>query len=112
MSCKPNCSCKKSSCKSYSGTDSVIYTGEDLTCTGIDNGDTLTVVLQKLDEKYCEIQQLLENCSTTETTTTQQHETCQDPISSILSGTVTKEVPKPASSCCNNPVAELLNVNK
>ncbi len=111
MSCGPNCSCKKSSCKSYSGTDSVVYTGEDLTCTGIDNGDTLTVVLQKLDEKYCEIQQLLDICSTTETTTTQGPGNCLDPVSGILSGSAEKDTPSPVSSGCCNPISNILNNN-
>jgi hypothetical protein len=37
-----------------------VYTGENLTCTGVEYGDSLTVVLQKLDEKYCEILNLLD----------------------------------------------------
>jgi hypothetical protein len=43
-------------------SDSIIYTGPNLPCSGIDNGDTLTVVIQKIEELLCGI--------TTTTTTT------------------------------------------
>jgi hypothetical protein len=69
MSCYPNNSCNRNVLKSCSNTDVVVYTGENLTCTGIEYGDSLTVVLQKLDEKYCEILDIIENCTTTTTTT-------------------------------------------
>jgi hypothetical protein len=70
MSCYPNNSCNRNVLKSCSNTDVVVYTGENLTCTGVEYGDSLTVVLQKLDEKYCEILNIIENCNTTTTTTT------------------------------------------
>jgi hypothetical protein len=60
MSCYPNNSCNRNVLKSCSNTDVVVYTGENLTCTGVEYGDSLTVVLQKLDEKYCEILNLLD----------------------------------------------------
>lgn len=97
MPCHPNCSCKKSSCESSSNTDSVIYTGEDLTCTGIDNGDTLTVVLQKLDEKYCEILSVIENkFPTTSTTTTfaPKSGSCVSPFEKLLEA-IEPYVPSP-----------------
>jgi hypothetical protein len=68
-----------------------VYTGENLTCTGVEYGDSLTVVLQKLDEKYCEILSIIENCNTTTTTssTTSSHTTlipsrCTSPFANIL----------------------------
>jgi hypothetical protein len=88
MSCYPNNSCNRNVLKSCSNTDAVVYTGENLTCTGIEYGDSLTVVLQKLDEKYCEILEFIESCNTTTTTTTSlppipsQH--CSNPIEDIL----------------------------
>lgn len=61
MSCYPsNNSCRSSVSANCNDTDCVLYTGETLTCTGIQNGDSLTIVLQKLDEKYCEILNLLD----------------------------------------------------
>jgi hypothetical protein len=70
MSCYPNNSCNRNVLKSCSNTDVVVYTGENLTCTGVEYGDSLTTVLQKFDEKYCEILNIIENCNTTTTTTT------------------------------------------
>jgi hypothetical protein len=89
-----------------------VYTGEHLTCTGIEYGDSLTVVLQKLDEKYCEIYSLLENCTATDTTTANPGNFACSPIEDILSQSVPKETPKPASSgCCDNPIADILGNN-
>jgi hypothetical protein len=77
--------------KSCSNTDVVVYTGENLACTGVEYGDSLTVVLQKLDEKYCEILSIIENCNTTTTTssTTSSHTTlipsrCTSPFVKLL----------------------------
>jgi len=90
MSCYPNNSCNRNVLKSCSNTDVVVYTGENLTCTGVEYGDSLTVVLQKLDEKYCEILSIIENCNTTTTsTTTSSHTTlvpgrCTSPFAKIL----------------------------
>lgn len=70
MSCYPNNSCNRNVLKSCSNTDVVVYTGENLTCTGVEYGDSLTTVLQKFDEKYCEILNIIEGCNTTTTTTT------------------------------------------
>jgi hypothetical protein len=89
MSCYPNNSCNRNVLKSCSNTDVVVYTGENLTCTGIEYGDSLTVVLQKLDEKYCEILEIIENCTTTTTTTinvppVQPSQHCSNPIEDIL----------------------------
>ena len=71
-------------------SDHVEYQGDNLSCTGIQNCDTLTVALQKIDSKICSddfvaqiIQtiandptlkahfcELVSSCSTTTTTTT------------------------------------------
>lgn len=88
MSCYPNNSCNRNVQKSCSNTDVVVYTGENLTCTGIEYGDSLTVVLQKLDEKYCEILDVIENCSggttSTTTSTTSIAPGCQSAFVEIL----------------------------
>jgi hypothetical protein len=86
MSCYPNNSCNRNVLKSCSNTDVVVYTGENLTCTGIEYGDSLTVVLQKLDEKYCEILDIIENCNTTTSTTTNTPtpSSCASPFAKIL----------------------------
>lgn len=89
MSCYPNNSCNRNVLKSCSNTDVVVYTGENLTCTGIEYGDSLTVVLQKLDEKYCEILDIIENCTTTTTTTADippvhPVQMCKSPFTKIL----------------------------
>lgn len=71
-------------------SDFVEYNGDNLSCTGIQNCDTLTVALQKIDDKICSDQlvaqilqtiandpvlkayfcQLVSSCSPTTTTTT------------------------------------------
>lgn len=91
MSCYPNNSCNRNVLKSCSNTDVVVYTGENLTCTGIEYGDSLTVVLQKLDEKYCEILDIIENCNTTTTSTTTVNippvhpvQVCKSPFGKLL----------------------------
>lgn len=84
MSCYPNNSCNRNVLKSCSNTDVVVYTGENLTCTGVEYGDSLTVVLQKLDEKYCEILEIIENCNTTTSTTTSTFNPCASPFEKLL----------------------------
>lgn len=55
-------------CKNpYSCSDKLAYKGPDLPCTGIKNCDTLSVALQKIEAKMCEIIAILP--TTTSTTT-------------------------------------------
>lgn len=49
-------------------TDDLAYNGENLPCTDIDQCDTLTVVLQKIEEAICTLQGLLVPTTTTTTT--------------------------------------------
>ena len=49
-------------------TDDLAYNGENLPCTSIDQCDTLTVVLQKIEEAICTLQGLLVPTTTTTTT--------------------------------------------
>jgi len=49
-------------------TDDLAYNGENLPCTSIDQCDTLTVVLQKIEEAICTLQGLLVPTITTTTT--------------------------------------------
>ena len=44
-------------------SDYIIYTGPNLVCSGIDNGDTLTTVIEKIEALLCGI-------TTTTTSTT------------------------------------------
>ena len=44
-------------------SDYIIYTGPNLPCLGIETNDTLTTVIEKIEEKYCEF-------TTTTTSTT------------------------------------------
>jgi len=50
-------------------TDDFAYNGTNLPCTEIDECDTLTVVLQKIEEKICILQGLLIPTTTTTTST-------------------------------------------
>ena len=45
------------------GSDNVKYTGPNLPCSGINTCDDLTLILQKLDEKICELQRSEEHTS-------------------------------------------------
>ncbi|NDB81708.1 MAG: hypothetical protein EB127_03015 [Alphaproteobacteria bacterium] len=49
------CGCGSSSCTSCSSTscEQIVYTGANLSCSGIDNNDNLCVALQKLDYAVC-----------------------------------------------------------
>jgi hypothetical protein len=51
-------------------TDSVIYSGPNLPCTGIHTCDSLTTMMEKLDNIICAIQLELYNMNTTTTSTT------------------------------------------
>lgn len=44
-----DCNCKKVK------SDDFIYTGPNLPCSDVDNGDNLTLVVQKLDAKVCNV---------------------------------------------------------
>lgn len=117
MSCYPNNSCNRNVQKSCSNTDVVVYTGENLTCTGIEYGDSLTVVLQKLDEKYCEILDIIENCSnSTTTTTTTSVGGCGSAFVEILNNntvsyttTTTTSTTECQPSCGSNPIENILS---
>lgn len=50
-------------------TEGVIYSGTNLSCIGVNKCDELTVVLQKIDEKICELVDALYNLTTSTTTT-------------------------------------------
>ena len=55
MSCLPGMPCynnfpDQTLCKS---SDTITYTGDNLPCSGIQTGDTLTESIQKLDQKMC-----------------------------------------------------------
>lgn len=56
MSCPENttnCGCTNSPCGCKISSDDVAYQGPDLSCTGINNCDTLTTVIQKIDDFIC-----------------------------------------------------------
>lgn len=50
-------------------SDSMIYSGPNLPCTGINTCDSITLTLQKIDQKICEILAAIGNMTTTTTTT-------------------------------------------
>lgn len=51
-------------------TDQVAYTGPNLGCVGINTCDSNTVVIQKLNQKICELLEIVNTFTTTTTTTT------------------------------------------
>lgn len=56
MSCSENtipCGCENNPCGCKISSDDVAYQGPDLNCTGINNCDTLTTAIQKIDEFVC-----------------------------------------------------------
>jgi hypothetical protein len=65
-----NCGCSANSCYADpTGSDTVIYSGANLPCTGINTCNSLTMALQKLDEKICELFDLYYSLTITTTTT-------------------------------------------
>jgi hypothetical protein len=84
MSCYPKNNCGSNASVNCNNTDSVTYTGQQLQCTGINCGDSLSVVLQKLDAKYCEILSIIQNCNTTTTSTTLAPVPCASPFAQLL----------------------------
>jgi hypothetical protein len=64
------CGCGGNSCIAEPiQTDSVIYSGPNLPCTGINTCNSLSVILEKLDAKICELSLALYNLTTSTTTT-------------------------------------------
>lgn len=49
-----NCGCTEDPCIKIL-TDNVQYIGPTLPCSGIDNQDVLTTIIQKLEQKICEV---------------------------------------------------------
>jgi hypothetical protein len=52
--CTNNCNQDPCGCKT--STDEVVYKGPDLSCTGINNCDTLTTAIQKINDYMCSIE--------------------------------------------------------
>jgi hypothetical protein len=73
----PNCctDCEQS-CTS---SNTVCYTGPNLPCSGVNTNDTITVVLQKIDNVICEL--IAINLTTTTTT---MPIVCTNPLISLL----------------------------
>ena len=66
------------------GSQSVVYSGPNLPCTGIQTCNNLSVSLQKVDEKICDLQDQIDAlvnalnvCCTTTTTTTIACPSCE-----------------------------------
>lgn len=77
------------------GSQSVVYSGPNLSCTGIATCNNLSVALQKVDEKICDLQDQIDSlsnaldiCCTTTTTT-----------STSTSSTTTTTTTIPCPSC-------------
>lgn len=66
------CSCTPDPCEAtpITSTDYIVYNAADLPCTGIVACDTMTISLQKIDEKICELFALLVPTTTTSSTST------------------------------------------
>ena len=52
--CTNNCNQDPCGCKT--STDDVVYKGPNLSCTGINNCDTLTTAIQKINDFMCGIE--------------------------------------------------------
>lgn len=50
-------------------TTNLVYDGPNLPCSGIRTCNTITVALQKIDQKLCEFAEEIYNSTTTTTTT-------------------------------------------
>lgn len=59
------CNCNNNQeCGCKTSTDEIVYKGPNLTCTGINNCDTLTTAIEKINEYMCSIQ-MVQNIITT-----------------------------------------------
>lgn len=69
----PNCTpdpCSDPCQNWWSQTDHLAYTGPNLPCTGIETCDTLTVVIQKIEEAICQLMATTTSTTSTSTSTT------------------------------------------
>lgn len=65
-----NCGCGSNPCSADPiQSDDLIYSGANLSCTGINTCNSLTVALQKIDERICELFEMFYNLTTTTSTT-------------------------------------------
>lgn len=82
-----------------SESDYLIYKGAALVCTGIANGDTLTVTLQKIEEQICQLKNTLTTTtSTSNTSTTTSTTTTTTSIIPTTTTTSTTVVPTTTST--------------
>jgi len=63
ISKRGGCGCNEDPCKDT-------YQGPNLPCTGIETYTSMEVVIQMIDQKICELTELLNTITTTSTTTT------------------------------------------
>jgi len=70
-------------------SDNLVYSGPNLPCTGITTCNTITVALQKIDAKICELIEMIDECCnvTTSTTTSSSSSTTTTSSSSTTSTT-------------------------
>jgi len=86
------------------GSDQVKYTGPTLPCTGITTCDTLTVALQKIDEKICEILAAIATTTTTTSTSTAAPVTTTTTTEAPITTTTTTEAPTTTTTTTEAPV--------
>ena len=90
--CKDDCNPCSEKCKSTKNrtSDQVFYKGPELLCIDVENCESLTSIIQKLDAKVCELQNLL---NTTTTSTTQAPTTTSTTTANPSSTTTTTQAP-------------------
>lgn len=86
------------------GSDEVKYTGPTLPCTNIETCDTLTVALQKIDEKICEILAAIAPTTTTTSTSTAAPVTTTTTTVAPITTTTTTEAPTTTTTTTEAPV--------
>lgn len=106
MSCSPtynvicgyavtdNCGCSTTGTTTtkYS-SNNIAYEGPNLPCSSIDNNDTLTVAIQKLEEKICDILSSISTSTSTSTSTTSSSTTSSSTSTSTSTTTSTTTIP-------------------
>lgn len=65
-----NCSECSTPCDPAEDAHGIAYSGNDLPCTGIEKCERLDVALQKIEEKICELFNILSSTTTTSSTST------------------------------------------
>jgi len=118
MSCS-NCNSENDSCGCKTSTDDIVYQGPTLECLGIENCDTITEVLIKINTLVCSdefVQTIINNIANNATllaqftTIVNQSLNCTTVFNCLVSTTTTTTIAPPLMYCYSISSLEKVNV--